>query len=763
MIPTEQNTKTPHTATGIFATLRGLLYIQGSGAPMRPVLAACATALGALAFATNVPAAFGAEACPNAASRQGPSVALPDCRVYEQVTPNDKGDAGDLFGNASEEGNTAVFPAEDGNHLLYVSEAAFPVGGDSYFSAYVFARGSEGWTATSLSPGPGVYIQQASIVDPENLSAVGIENGLHLHAFFGVDSSFDVGPPGGPYTALPGGGKEEVETFPAGASADLSHIILESKNHELAPGDTGQDAESEALYEDIGGHLQLVNVNTNGSLISACGSTLGESGAQNGFDVMNSAVSRDGSKVIFTSPSPLVSQTYGVSTSSGPGCWNGWGGHLTQEENEKAQENAPQLYMRIDGDQTVEISAPNANVHDALPPQPAAFVGASADGSKVFFLSRAQLTADDTTHASQLYEYDLEAPAGERLVRVTSGESGTAEGGVDYVGAVSSNGSEVYFEASSKLAEGAPAAGGVYGYNTVTKKTAYIAPYAAYPFYKGDPQYFTAMWRGGYVGEEGIEGSEGEGVGIAENPALMRNAKWAVTGNGQYLVFPVEEHRAAYQGGGEKLLRYDAADKSLVCVTCANGVQASDPSFGEGLREASAPPIRALSEDGSYVFFETKTALVPTTTEATQHVYEWHDGKVSLISSPDDPSNAYFLGASPDGSNVFIGTHAQLTAADTDFSGDIYNARIDGGFVKLTPSLCTGTGCQGVPGAAPIFATPSSVTFEGVGNFEPPSAVVKPKPKAKPAKCKKGFVKKKGKCVKAKAKKKAKKSNRRGK
>jgi hypothetical protein len=163
------------------------------------------------------------------------------------------------------------------------------------------------------------------------------------------------------------------------------------------------------------------------------------------------------------------------------------------------------------------------------------------------------------------------------------------------------------------------------------------------------------------------------------------------------------------------------------------------------------------------VFFQTKTALVTNTTDETEHVYEWHDGKISLISSPDDPSNAYFLGASPDGSNAFIGTHAQLGPQDTDFSGDIYDARVDGGFVKTTPPQCTGTGCQGVPGAAPIFATPSSVTFAGVGNFEPQPAVVKPKPKAKPAKCKRGFVKKKGKCVKAKAKKKAKKSNRRGK
>jgi hypothetical protein len=712
------------------------------------------------------PVALAEGLCPNAASRQGPSVALPDCRVYEQVTPVDKGDAGDLFGNPAEEGNTAVVPSEDGNHLLFFSEAAFPQGGDSYFSGYVFSRGSEEWTATSLSPGPGVRGQKASLFDPENLSEVGTANELHLRALFGITRSYEVGPLGGPYTILPGGGVEEIRTLPAGASADMSHIILESKDRELAPGDTGQEEGNTALYELVGGHLQLVNVTTNGSLISPCGATLGGNGGETTYDVMNSAVSRDGSKVIFTSPNPEVSQTYGASAPSGPGCWNRWNRNLTQQENEAAQENAPQLYIRVDGAQTVEISAPNANVHVAGPPQPAVFVGASADGSKVFFISKGELTANDTTHASELYEYDAEAPEGERLVRVSSGESGTAEGNVDYVGAVSSDGSAVYFEASSKLAEGAPAAGGLYGYNTVTKKTTFIAADAAYPFYSGDTQFVDdSAWFQSYLGSEDETGSQRETPGVPESVGLMRNALWYVTGNGNYLVFPMEPGGShnLNESGNEELMRYSAVDNSLVCVTCANGAVAKHPSFGSGFPVSSAPPTRPMSEDGSYVFFQTKTALVTNTTDQTEHVYEWHNGKISLISSPDDPSNAYFLGASPDGSNAFIGTHAQLGPQDTDLSGDIYDARIDGGFVKTTPSQCTGTGCQGVPGVAPIFATPSSVTFEGVGNFEPTPVVVKPKPKAKPAKCKKGFVKKNGKCVKAKVKKKAKKSNRRGK
>jgi hypothetical protein len=103
-------------------------------------------------------------------------------------------------------------------------------------------------------------------------------------------------------------------------------------------------------------------------------------------------------------------------------------------------------------------------------------------------------------------------------------------------------------------------------------------------------------------------------------------------------------------------------------------------------------------------------------------VYEWHDGTLSLISSGSDPTDSLFLGMSTDGSDAFFGTHAALVAQDTDDAGDLYDARIDGGFGQTAPPVCTGSGCQGVPGTPPIFATPASATFEGVGNFPPPSS-----------------------------------------
>ena len=377
------------------------------------------------------PVVLAEELCPNAASRQGPSAALPDCRAYEQVTPADKGDAQDLFPSSGLEKSTSAtenngYAAEDGNRFLLFAESSF-VGGNSNHSSYVFTRGTTGWTTQSLSPGPGVHGIEAKVFNP-NLTEVGVEDLQYPHLPGQAETPIDadyVGPVGGPYTTvsslsyLEAAGEETL----AGASADMSHVIIQTKDHALAPGADGQDEGSNALYESFEGQLRLVNVTTSGSLLSPCGAQLGQGGSKHFFEtagLTHNAVSSDGSKIFFTAPDPAREQ-------EGAGCWNA---------TTSPQENPPELYMRLDSASTVEISAPNTGVHDPDGPQPAVYVGASADGSKVFFVTKAELTADDTGHALELYEYDTEAPEGERLVRVSSGESGTAEGNIDFVGAV---------------------------------------------------------------------------------------------------------------------------------------------------------------------------------------------------------------------------------------------------------------------------------------------------------------------------------------
>jgi hypothetical protein len=689
------------------------------------------------------PVVLAEELCPNAASRQGPSAALPDCRAYEQVTPADKGDAQDLFPSSGLEKSTSAtenngYAAEDGNRFLLFAESSF-AGGNSNHSSYVFTRGATGWTTQSLSPGPGVHGIEAKVFN-SNLTEVGVEDLQYPHLAGQEETPIDadyVGPVGGPYTTVSSLSYREAagdETL-AGASADMSRVIIQTKDRALAPGAGGQDEGSNALYESFEGQLRLVNVTSNGSLLNPCGAQLGQGGPRAFLEpagLTHNAVSSDGSEVFFTAPDPDREQ-------DGAGCWNA---------TTSPQENPPELYMRLDGTSTVEISAPNTGVHDPDGPQPAVYVGASADGSKVFFVTKAELTADDTGHALELYEYDTEAPEGERLVRVSSGESGTAEGNIDFVGAVSSDGLAVYFAAFGDLAQGASplaeASGyaNLYRYDTQTRKTTYIAQTLehGYPLNPGQSE----GWYDNILPRT-AEADRPEFLG------LNADAEWYTTSNGQYLVFgsslPLTGYDNAgscenlYAGGSSplwdgkcaELFRYSAADNSIVCVSCAGGPPVDNARFNRSPFEVlSAAPPRPISEDGSYVFFETLNALVPQTTDKSLHVYEWHDGKISLISSADDPANAYFVGASADGSNVFFGTHAQLVPGDTDIAGDLYDARIDGGFVGVTPALCTGTGCQGIPAAPPIFATPASVTFEGVGNFPPTTgaaATVKPKAK----------------------------------
>jgi hypothetical protein len=291
----------------------------------------------------------------------------------------------------------------------------------------------------------------------------------------------------------------------------------------------------------------------------------------------------------------------------------------------------------------------------------------------------------------------------------------------------------------------APAAPGVsgeednlYRYDTSTETTSYIATVN-----KSD---YLAV-----VGDWAHLPNTGQEIG------LDVKANWDTTGDGRFLLFASQRNIAGYdsaQAPGADCLALDSSspdghcaeiyrysveaeergESSIVCVSCAPDGSASvaNAEFERStvFGDPAGAPVRAISEDGSYAFFDTENVLVPGAKIGELHVYEWHDGTISLLSAPQDPSNSFFMGASADGSNVFLGTHAQLLSQDTDGSGDLYDARIDGGFSPVTPPLCTGTGCQGVPAAPPIFATPSSVTFEGVGNFPSPSgAVLKPKAK----------------------------------
>jgi hypothetical protein len=164
---------------------------------------------------------------------------------------------------------------------------------------------------------------------------------------------------------------------------------------------------------------------------------------------------------------------------------------------------------------------------------------------------------------------------------------------------------------------------------------------------------------------------------------------------------------------------------------------------------------RVLSDSGR-MFFNSDDALVPQDVNGTEDVYEYEppgvgdcgsssttfsahaNGCVNLISPGISAEESEFLDASGDGGDVFFLTTAKLSARDIDTSYDVYDAHECTAaapcppVAAASPPPCdTGDACKASPTPQPaIFGEPSSATFSGAGNIVPaarPKAAIKPK------------------------------------
>ena len=221
-----------------------------------------------------------------------------------------------------------------------------------------------------------------------------------------------------------------------------------------------------------------------------------------------------------------------------------------------------------------------------------------------------------------------------------------------------------------------------------------------------------------------------------------------VTGVGGSVVFMSSRSLSAIgyphgypANGNEEVYVYEAGSNSLYCASCGSTRGGASGYLPISWGDNTLP--QWISEDGNRVFFDSSTSLVPQDTNGKQDVYEWeregsgtcidgsgvNGGCVFVLSGGTSKADSWLIGAGTNGNDVFIATRAQLAPEDQNDAFDLYDVRVDG--VKpISPPSCTGTGCQGVPSPPPTFATPSSVTFNGVGNF-PPLAIVTVKAKAK--------------------------------
>ena len=720
-------------------------------------------------------------------------------RSYELVTPASKEGGSDMFAqpvlSQDEFVNDEDYgtPSESGNGFLLEGLSEFGSFPGALGGAYVFTRDYEKgeWSYKSLAD-PALGVQdigrlgsdQGAVFDPADFSRVAVNDEVGSGLSEAGAQLLDLlGEPGGPYTMLHAdpafhGGfatSNLVErTQIVGASRGLSHVVLESEVSEGAPAGYGDQGcpgagavkHGAALCESAGGQLKLVNVRPGGESepVSECGAALGEgsfTGASSGGSGYH-AVSADGSRVFFTAPDP----SHEAVRTAGPGCWNGEPRlQGPPRVAEGVPVNAPQLYVRVDGTQTLEVSAPEEGVSvPASKDYPAEYVGASEDGSEVFFATRTWLTANHpSSHDLELYEWQAEGagactasspgyssasigcltrvsvPVGE-AGKPNAGEADPAAGAeVIAVLAVAAEGSAVYFTADGVLAanqidgahaeprscEPQPSSGvcSLYRYQPATAstpaKTTFIAPSTACSF---------------------AAPVECGPVSTGDSPSPQPETTRAyTTPDGRYLLFKNDE-RAIY--------RYDAVGETLTLISPRGEFTRSAPTH-----DASGP-VRAMSNDGSYVFFDTPAALVPEATNGTLDVYQWHDGTISLLGSGSEPDPSFFLGYSPyvtpggetiEGGNVFIGTHDRLVPQDTNSIGNIYDARI---CVAQSPCIkpptgetaqCLGDTCQTPPPApsdptASLLAPPAPLTL---------APVTTKVTKKTTTTCKKGYVRKK--------------------
>jgi hypothetical protein len=661
---------------------------------------AAVAAVGMCVVVWFAPSTAAAGQCPDEAFRVGRSASLPDCRGYELVTPPELGRTADMTFQFNSD---HAVVSSDGEHLALEAYAAFVEPGASLVGTRaVFSRTPSGWTMQSATT-PGIAAEESEIglLSPD-FSQVAL---VSYKVAESPGRTLEYGPVGGPYSTLSippafnqPGQRTQFLGSNAGAPgvAAFSDVLFISWDHALLPQGQerriAEETESERpdLYEWSEGRLQLVNVDGEGRLLNSCGAALGSptQGSSGEGGTIN-AVSADGSRVFFTSPAEQEL----------PGC------------------PEPQLYMRVDGRETVDVSEPEGV---SVPPSqrgPVRYDDASADGSKVYFTTETALTPE-AGKGYFLYEYDTEAPAGHRLTLISDEtENIIREEDVNPGVVVSEVDSTVYYEAK----------GAIYRYDAVTGARSFVA--------------------------------------VPAIPAAV-NEPWYTTPDGGFLVFPAGVSGVQIAGphglpelvaeprglGHNELYRYDAADGSVMCVSCGDGVapakgEMREPESSNGLLtspDSLRSPI-SISDDGRRVFFETSAQLVPQDTNENTveeeerpvitglgraaDVYEWEEdgteeapgvicgimsGCTHLISAGEDVGSEHFLGASANGDDVFFSSAARLVPQATPEFTNIYDARVDGGFPTLAPSAkCTS--CQGVGSQPPLFNAPASLTFVGSG------------------------------------------------
>jgi hypothetical protein len=368
------------------------------------------------------------------------------------------------------------------------------------------------------------------------------------------------------------------------------------------------------------------------------------------------------------------------------------------------------------------------------------FDGMTSDGSKVFFTTADKL-AGDTDSSPDLFRADVGGTA--TVSQVSTGTGGA--GDTDACNPVPGK-EGPHWNAVSGVNCGVAGFAGGAGVASGDGTVYFLSPEELDGSGTQDaPNLFVALPGGSPQFVATLEPTAAAVTNAVYNNEVHRFSDFQTSDNGNFSVLASKLPLTGINTFGHtQVFRYDADAEGLDCVSCAStgAAPTSDVDLTEGLN---------LANNGS-VFFTSAEALVLRDSNSKLDVYEWEEGRQELISTGISQFDSGLLSVSADAVNAYFFTRATLVPQDKNGNlMKIYDARANGGFLAIPPlPLCAAKDeCHG-PGT--VAAPPPQIgTFRGKGGNV----------KHKKKKCKKGFVKKHGKCVKKKKKKKKKKHGRR--
>lgn len=676
--PVRGQTKAPSTGSNTRSSTR----FRSALAALALATALAASAAGRAQSADRTLATTPVQAaCPNEAIRaEQHAQGLPECRAYEMVSPPDK-NGGEVPGDG-----VSVTAAGDGNAVAFTARGSFgdtvgagPIGQ----TMYVARRDTgSGWQTHGVTPTPrwdalvsaGIPLVVDFSTDLRNavvwaFDLPAVTGDLPTPNIYAEDTltndlSLVTQPLAGPQ-GLSAMARDFNRPNAVGVSDDSRHIAFTAAFSQLLP---EAPAGVPSVYEWDNGTLRLASVLPGGAT-----ATSGAALASANPDVQETyrqTVSPDGSRLLFLSP-------------------------FDREEGAPAD---AQLYERIDHSRTVWISEPEVG---GTPPAPENVLlqQVTGDSRHVIFTTSSQLLPEDTNAGPDIYLY-TEGPNPEHernltLITDSGNVSPQLDNGATAVIGSSDDGSTIYwFDSGQILAwhEGA------------------ITPVAS----------INLAGAGAEMSLSATASAPGSARVSPDGRYLAFMAKSVVSNGPNPLIGDGAEHTELYL--------YDAVTDQLRCVSC--------PTAGAATSEASViPSVNSiepanfllgdrpsfLASDGK-VFFSTAQALVPQDVNGVADVYEFDPatGSVRLLSTGRGSEPAGFVGASRDGSDVFIVTRQRLVGADRDGFVDLYDVRVGGGFPEPPPGSppCEGEACQGAS-PAPAAVSPTSARIGSRGNLHP--------------------------------------------